>query len=282
MLTTALFSLAVSASPGAAQSPAPSPTGASQASAAPCPALPDLPNDFATAFAYDLRPPAILRFITALDALPARDQKRVFDEAVAAASSPGEAAAKSAIAATCPDLDEIYGQSRALYLVSNEWTLRELANAKRFSAFADVVDAAVSALKLGDALDPALRQAALAPFADLPGLAAPSPAPEAAANEPCAQADAPAHTVHLVTVSYPPVAAAAATSGTIKVKVHLDSFGYVRDASVFDSTAPARIGSDDLVRESILAAAATTYAPAIKACKQVAGTYLFRADFTRR
>jgi hypothetical protein len=259
---------------------APTPIAASPTPDSCASAVPDLPNDLATAFAYDLESPEILRFIAALAAVPAGEQKRVFDGAVAASTSPRALAARTAIAATCPNLDEIYATSRTLYLVSSEWTLGELADADRFSAFSDAVSSAVSALRRGDLLDPADRRAALLPFREFVAVeTAASPVPSSTG---CATPDADAHTIHVVQAKYPPIAAAALTTGSVRIKVALDENGNVRYARVYADTLRGGIGWTQIVRAAVYAAGATTYAPEIVACKSVPGSYLFRIDYSRK
>ncbi len=245
-------------------------------------AVPDLPNDLPTAFAYELEPPAILRFVSALARVPQREQRRVFNAAVDAASSPTEHAVQMAIAQECSNLDEIYGTSRTLYLVVNEWKLGELSDAKRFGDFSAAVGTAISALSLGDRLTPQNHDAALLPFADLPGLATPTPAPSPSGSGLCSQPDTPARTTHVVPVDYPPFAGTAGTAGTVYVKLSLNEVGELRSARIFSNTLQRGLGSDQLIRAAIFAAAASTYAPAIKNCLPVGGIYVFKVGFSVR
>jgi len=243
-----------------------------------CPSVPDLPAGIEAAFAFNIPSREILHFISGLAALPAADQKGAFEAAVAAAATSQERDARAAIAGTCPTLDEIYGQVRAKFIVVNRWQLAELSDAKRFAAFSDVVDTAVAALAAGDALSPDLRRAALLPFG---AFASPEPpaVPEIAAG--CAQPDARAHVIVAVTPRYPPLAAAAATSGSVVVKISLTDTGDVRSATLWRETVGDKVGAADIIRAAILAAAASTYAPEVTKCKPIAGLYLFRVDYKR-
>lgn len=114
--------------------------------------VPDLPNDLQAAFAYDLESPSILHFVKALADIPQRDQQRVFDAAADAASSPAERDVEKAVAALCPNLDEMYGASRAFFLIASRWKLGELADEKRSGEFSTVVTTAMWSLSLGDRL----------------------------------------------------------------------------------------------------------------------------------
>ncbi len=254
-------------------------TPSPQASVDPCAsALPDLPNDLPTAFAYDLESEDVLRFIAALGAVPEREQKRVFDTAVGAADSAQERTALTAIAAACPGLDEIYGTSRAMYLVVNQWTLGELANAKRFGAFSAVVGSAVAVLARGDDVPAGARQGALAAFPDLPGFSPSAPLEASAAPSPgaCAQPDSPPKAIHLIKPIIPDVANSAGTTGDVAVKIELSWTGAIQSVKLFSDTLHNRPGFQGLMKATILAFAASTYAPAIEACVPV-GSEL---DFT--
>jgi hypothetical protein len=253
-----------------------------QVSVDPCAsAVPDLPDDLPTAFAYHLESPRLLRFIAALAAVPERDQKRVFDTAVAAADSAPERAAQASISANCPSLDEIYGASRAMYLVVNQWTLGELANPKRFADFSAVVGTAVAAIARGDDLSPEAARAALAPFPVLAGFAPPPPAPPSASIPSvadCRSPDSPPKAIHLVEPKIPHLANDAGTTGDVEVKIALSWTGDVESVRLFSDTLHNRPGWKGLMQTTILALAASTYAPAIERCIAV-GSEL---DFTEQ
>jgi len=248
-----------------------------QASVDPCAsAVPDLPDDLPTAFAYDLESENVLRFVAALGAVPEREQKRVFDTAVAASDSAPERAAQTAIAAACPSLDEIYGTSRAMYLVVNQWTLGELANAKRFGEFSAVVGNAVAVLARGDDVPAAARQGALAAFPDLGFALAPPTEPSALPAAACTQPDSPPKSIHLIRPVVPDLANTAATTGDVEVKIELSWTGAIQSVKLFSDTLHNRPGWQGLMKATILALAASTYAPAVERCVAV-GSEL---DFT--
>lgn len=72
----------------------------------------------------------------------------------------------------------------------------------------------------------------------------------------------------------PPAVRANATDGTTRVQVHLDEHGGVIGATVVQTSGN---GSLDLV--ALTMAKNAQYAPALKACKAVAGEYTFSARF---
>lgn len=78
---------------------------------------------------------------------------------------------------------------------------------------------------------------------------------------------------------YPAVAVATRTTGIVDLLVSLDDGGYVRSVQVVKSTMHDSIGARAIERESIIAAAATTYAQDIVRCRPVAGQYVFTSDF---
>jgi hypothetical protein len=255
---------------------APLPAEADPSPAA-CPSVADSPATVEAAFAVDIRSREILHFTSALASLAVADQKRVFDSAMKVTGTPQEQVAETAVAATCPTLDAIYGKVRAMAVIVNRWQLREL-DVKRFGELSDVVETAVDALAAGDALSPDARRQALLPFADTlpPGV----PAAPALADG-CAQPHRDARPVTLVQAKYPGLAASAGTQGMVEVKVSLTNTGDVRSAVLYHETLGDRLGAPELIRASILAAGTSTYAPEVSDCRPKAGTYLFRVDYRR-
>jgi len=250
---------------------------AAEPSPAACPSVPDLPASVEAAYAVSIKSREILHFTSALAALAVPDQKRVFDAAMKATGTAQEQGAETAVAATCPTLDGIYGKVRAMAVIVNRWQIREL-DVKRFAEFSDVVDTAVEALAAGDALSPDALTQALLPFAD--ALPSTDPAVPALA-EGCAQPHRDARPVTLVQAKYPALAASAGTQGIVEVKVSLTNTGDVRSAVLYHETLGDRLGSAELIRASILAAGTSTYAPELSDCRPVAGKYLFRVDYRR-
>ncbi len=245
-------------------------------SPAACPAVPEPSVALEDAFAFDLRSPEILHFISGLAALPAAEREGVFEAAVAAAATSQERDAEALIAGICPTLDAIYGQARAKFIVVNQWRLAGPSDGKRSADFAGVIDAAVLALAAGDALSPDVRRAALLPFGDAVP-AEPPPVPAAAGG--CGLPDSRAHVIVAVTPRYPPLAASAATTGSVTVKIALTDTGDVRSAKLYRETVGDRPGAAEIIRASILAAAASSYAPEVTKCRPIAGRYLFRVDY---
>jgi hypothetical protein len=259
---------------------APLPAKADPSPAA-CPSVPDLPADVVAAFAFDIQSPEILHFTSGLAALATSDQKRVFDAAMKAAGTPQERDAETAVAATCPTLDGIYGKVRAMAIVVNVWEFEGLAEIddKQFDELSAVFDTAVGALAAGDALSPDARRQALLPFAGTP-VTSEIPAVPASAGG-CAQPNSDAHTIKVVEAKYTPLAAVAATQGTVDVKVTLTETGDVRSAKVYRQTVGDRPGAADLIRASILAAGTSTYAPEVINCRPISGKYLFKIRYRR-
>jgi hypothetical protein len=93
-----VVSMLLAANSGIEALPEPLPSGAGL-SPAPCATRSDPPDNFQTAFAYDLESPAILHFIDVLTAVPSRDQRRLFDAVVNAAPTPAQRQAQVDVAA---------------------------------------------------------------------------------------------------------------------------------------------------------------------------------------
>ncbi len=124
------------------------------------------------------------------------------------------------------------------------------------------------------------QQTALLPFV---GLTAAQVAQPIGPNDAsCAQPNATARTLHAVAPQYPAMTGAAGTGGTVQVLVSLNASGDVRSAKSFASDMGDRLGAEDAVRAAILSAAASSYAPEIRNCAPVGGTYIFVVNFNRR
>jgi hypothetical protein len=249
---------------------------AADSSPAPCPSVPD-PAGVEAAFAFDIQSPEILRFTSGLASLAAPDQKRAFDAAMKAVGTPQEREAETAVAATCPTLDGIYGKVRAMAVIVNRWQLPELDD-KQFDELSDVVETAVEALAAGDALAPDVRGQALLPFADT---LAPADQAVPPSTQRCAQPNQNARPVNLAEPTYPAISAALGTHGQVAVKVTLTETGDVRSAALYSQTVGDGTGAGELIESAILAAGTSTYAPEVINCRPIAGGYLFKVDFGR-
>jgi protein TonB len=101
--------------------------------------------------------------------------------------------------------------------------------------------------------------------------ATPSPTPKAS----CAQPHVDAAVTRAVEPDYPELARQQGLTGTTQVKVTLAETGTVVDAQVYASS-----GSPALDAAAIAAAKRSIYTPEIDDCRQHAGSYLFRAEFS--
>jgi periplasmic protein TonB len=105
-----------------------------------------------------------------------------------------------------------------------------------------------------------------------PATAAPPPPPTPPR---CAQPHKDATTTRPVEPDYPDLARQQGAVGTVQVKVSLTPTGSVVSTSVYKSS-----GNALLDKAALAAARASSYAPEVEDCSPVAGTYLFRADFS--
>jgi hypothetical protein len=242
-------------------------------------AIPELPNDLPSAFAYEVKSAAVLHFPSQLKRVPEREQAQIFERAVAAVKTPGQHDVERAEQRVCPTLEEIYAKTRALALIANEWTPRGLHDNDKFSAFAEVVGDAITALAMSDAgeLTADLRQAALHSFDALADLPAAVRVHWVGADE-CEQ---PETTIYAAPPTYPPVAAISGTTGVVNILVSLNEQGDIRMAKPLSNTLGDRPGADELVKAALVAAAASTFAPRIRNCQGVPGRYVFAVGFNR-
>jgi hypothetical protein len=102
----------------------------------------------------------------------------------------------------------------------------------------------------------------------------------AGASGACSRPNVHARTVHVVQPDYPALVVMTRTSGLVQVFVALSETGAVRSARLSNDTLGDRPGSEEVVEAAVLAAATTTYAPKIRDCVAVPGSYAFRSDFT--
>jgi periplasmic protein TonB len=96
----------------------------------------------------------------------------------------------------------------------------------------------------------------------------------AAPKPSCAQPHADARIVHAIEPEYPDPARERGLTGTTQIEVTLAETGAVIDARVY-----AGSGSRILDDAALAAARRSTYSPEIDDCKNVGGSYLFRAEF---
>jgi protein TonB len=99
--------------------------------------------------------------------------------------------------------------------------------------------------------------------------------PAATPKPSCAQPHVDAAVTRAVEPDYPELARQQSLTGTTQVKVTLAETGAVMDAQVYASS-----GSAALDAAAITAARRSMYAPEIDDCRQHAGSYLFRAEFS--
>ncbi len=243
----------------------------------PCPSpVPKASGDVHAVFGYELRSQPILHFLTALVAATEAEQRQVVDAAVIANSSKAYAEVLHATSKLCPSSDALNGSSRAYYIVASEWKGRNDVQARQSGVFFNVLSTAISTLANGEGLTSEQQSEAVSPF---PIGWTSTPKAVLPPNGACAQPDSPANTIRVAQPVYPPVAIATRTTGIVDVLVSLDENGYARSVQVVKSTMHDSIGARAIEQESIVAAAATTYAPDVVRCRPVAGHYVFTSDF---
>jgi outer membrane biosynthesis protein TonB len=267
--------LSTAAPPAPIVAPATSPTSAPLHAS--CPAA---PTTYVEVFGTGIDDRALLRFVRVLTAADAKTRTA----AVAAARVTLDVATTQAVtaaAAALPCSDAVVGnaQDRMASVISLLWGLSNDSDAQRMSDRIGIVASAIAARHV---LDAKLVDALVSPFGTtLAALDAPvADAPAGGAT--CAVPDADAKTIRLTMPNYPAIARSARLTGTVRVKVSIDSEGDVVRASVFNDDLGGRIGADALREASILSAATTVYAPATKSCSAIAGSYVFVAQFTAR
>ncbi len=231
-------------------SPTPPPSPQASSAASRCSDVDSI--SFEDAFRYDIRDAAMLQQVAAFAAVPPARQRATFDAAAAADSPPA-----------CLSASQGHAAARALTLIANIWKVDELGDEAKFAAFSHTIEAAFASPTL-----PASLAAAL-----------PVMPPQTTA---CATPDQTAAVLHVVQPQYTVPAMVARTSGRVMVEVRLDPSGLVRNAHVYGATVGDAPEGQQLAREALMGAAATTYRPACVANRAVGGRYLFVADFMEK
>jgi hypothetical protein len=241
-------------------------------------AAPGLGDGIDAVFSYDISSTAIQRLIALLGSASNAAQSDVIKRASAAARSPEQAAVRGALAKACKNASEVVGFSRAVIVISHEWNDPDL-DQERADDLTGVLETAVSALAHPDALTPDERASAAAPFQ---ALESDAPSPEGTVKKPCLVAPSGAKLVRFAPLTYPPIAQATHTSGTVVVKVMLSETGGVRRATLYHETVGNDAGGHALVDAALVVAAASTYEPDRENCVSTSGSYLFKANFDGR
>jgi TonB family protein len=91
----------------------------------------------------------------------------------------------------------------------------------------------------------------------------------------CSEPDAEAKTLVAISPDQTASECAGETNATAMIEVDLDESGRVTGVSVYAST-----GSLELDRAALDAARESTYAPEMRDCQPVAGSYLFKVEFS--
>jgi hypothetical protein len=254
-----------------------------QASETAC-AQPDTidPDD---AFAHVIDDPRTLAFISYLENLPARDRAGVVSRAKVPLPTAVTDEIRKAPVAGCAPIEVAYGGTRLQYAIAKRWSSTDdaiaIGSAARF---------AIGSLMLGDRVSKQARAATLDVFGTsedaLDALIAqtksvPTPSPSAPpATGACRDFDAAA--LMADEPDYPISARYGRVAGQVRLTVALDVHGYVRSVNVERRSVDNSIGGDAIVTAAIISAGVSNYRPEFKNCEPIAGTYLFRADFTIR
>lgn len=213
------------------------------------------------AFEHPIDDGPTLRFLGLLTAMDAAHQGAVVANitklGVAAAAVPADAEAGCST-------DLGYRTIRGLTLIANKWNID--SGDRTFELLTQRLELALASLG---------NEAALAPF----GLHARDLTMASAFSKDCDTGNRDARTVRVREPGYPAFARANRVTGLITLRLTLNDEGLVRAVTLMKSTAGDHPGAQSLVDESVLAAALTTYEPALVKCKPVPGTYVFRADF---
>jgi protein TonB len=105
----------------------------------------------------------------------------------------------------------------------------------------------------------------------------PPPTPTPTPRPQCAVPNKDATTTRAVEPEYPEMAKQQGVVGVTQVKVSLSATGSVQGVAVYKSS-----GNAALDQAALSAARASAYAPEVENCQPIAGSYLFRADFTNQ
>ncbi|MBD5634385.1 MAG: energy transducer TonB [Candidatus Eremiobacteraeota bacterium] len=253
-----------------------SPALASPTSTSSAPACPDaLPASYVDAFGVAIEDRAVLRFIRILSDADGPTRSAAIASARKPLDSAGSAAIATAVAARSCSPVTTAATERMAAAISQSWEISNDEDAERMSArIADIA----SALSAKSTLERSLIDALLAPYGTtLVALEAPEPVH--ASGESCVTPDADARIEHVARLSYPVAARIARASGSIQLKVELDTEGDVKRVTIYKDSLAPQAQSQSLRDEAVRAAGTTLYAPASTHCTTIAGAYIFRADF---
>jgi hypothetical protein len=225
-------------------------------------------------FAHDLSDAPTLRFLARLAAVPDKAQGALFHK-IATSSPDVSERIRAAVVKRCPGMETAYRSRRAIYTVANFWNFAE--DDPLAPPFLNRLIAAVAALELRDSLPPADVDGALQPF-DLHASDLLSGGGALVDSKPCAQPNKDAATLKVFQPLYPERAQTTRTVGVIQAKVSLSDEGFVRSVTVYKETGTGP-ALDELADMTLFSAGLTSYSPEVAACKPVAASYIFRADY---
>lgn len=228
-------------------------------------------------FEHPIADRATLRFLGSVAAESPAAQRDVYARVAKATDDKNLEAIRDAVLASCSGDEVSHRMIRALALVLSRWKAVTQGD-RRFSAFETALLAAVAALAVPGQLSREQIDAALAPFAtDMSALSRPV-APSPVACPP----DGEARVTSAIEPDFPQFAMDQRVGGVVSVSVTLDDEGLVEAVDVVKAPFVDLRAASALKNATVVSAASSTYAPAIKNCKAIGGTYLFRAEYQMR
>jgi hypothetical protein len=257
-------SAALAATPPAAATPAPVDAPTSSAAADPCPmrTIADVDRiSMEDSLSHPIDDPEALKLIRQIVLVPVKNQFGALAAILKSGDVTPNPVVVAAVAKQCLGKEVAFQTVRALALVLNIWDKSNVIG-DRTDKLTAIVQNGLAAVAVRDAVPKEIVSAALAPFATLPSVPGPSPAPVVI---PCSDHGPSAVEMHQL--DYPESSSLRKQSGTVKVSVLLDAHGYVRSVSEVKAAADAPPVDSDLVDTALFAAAASVYAPATVGCK---------------
>lgn len=218
---------------------------------------------YADVFGHEIDDPRLLRFYQRLAAMDGRRQAAVIASVKRLGSVVSDVPAD--YEADCRT-ELTFRTMRALGTIESLW--RVDTRDATFDLMARRVELAVAAPD---------RDTDLAPF----GLTAADLEPERSAPTACANPAINAKLRVAKQPSYPETARLSRTTGTVTLRVSLDPDGLVRSVKLLKDEIHGP-SEEALVDEATFSAALSSYDAEISACRPIAGSYVFRADFAGR
>jgi hypothetical protein len=228
----------------------------------------------ADTLAHPLDDPAVLALLDRLVHLEPAGERELVTATAARRPADALAAVDRAVRESCTGQTVRFATARFELEAARLWDPATVADGTLVAFAEGPLVGALGALLSGDRLAPSARAALLAGFPDVPVLA------PAAAASPCNEPDSDPTVVVAVSPRYPASGSAESASADVRVKVDLDSHGFVRSTELYGIEGEgSNLVRNAFADETLIAVAASRYKPGRHACRPYGGSFLYRASY---